>query len=49
MGAMYGGTPELNQQMEETCADELQKVFSGRYDKTESQGKGLVDQLYEEI
>jgi putative transposase len=45
----YGVHPNQISKWKKQALDELPKIFSGRYEKTEAQGKELTDQLYQQI
>lgn len=49
IAAAYGVHPNQISKWKKQALDELPKIFSGRYEKTETQGKELVDQLYQQI
>jgi putative transposase len=49
IAAAYGVHPNQISKWKKQALDELPKVFSGRYEKTEAQGKELTDQLYQQI
>lgn len=47
--AAYGFHPNQISRWKKQGPDELPKIFSGRYEKKETQGKELTDQLYRQI
>ena len=49
IAAVYGVHPNQISKWKKQALDELPKIFSGRYEKTEAQGKELTDQLYQQI
>lgn len=49
IAAAYGVHPNQISKWKKQALDELPKIFSGRYEKTEAQGKELTDQLYQQI
>jgi transposase len=49
IAAAYGVHPNQISKWKKQALDELPKIFSGRYEKTEAQGKELSDQLYQQI
>ena len=49
IGAMFGVHPNQISKLKKQALDELPKIFSGRYEKREMQGKELTDQLYQQI
>jgi transposase-like protein len=49
IAAAYGVHPNQISKWKRQALDELPKIFSGRYEKTEAQGKELTDQLYQQI
>ena len=49
IAATYGVHPNQISTWKKQALDELPKIFSGRYEKTEAQGKELTDQLYQQI
>jgi len=49
IAAVYGGHPNQITKWKKQALDELPKIFSGRYEKEEMQGKELIDQLYQQI
>jgi putative transposase len=49
IAAVYGVHPNQISKWKKQALDELPKIFSGRYEKTEVQGKELTDQLYQQI
>jgi len=49
IAAVYGVHPNQISKWKKQALDELPKIFSGRYEKKEMQGKELVDQLYQQI
>jgi transposase-like protein len=49
IAAAYGVHPNQISKWKKQALDELPKIFSGRYEKTEVQGKELADQLYQQI
>jgi len=49
IAAAYGVHPNQISKWRKQALDELPKIFSGRYEKTEAQGKELTDQLYQQI
>lgn len=49
IAAAYGVHPNQISKWKKQALDELPKFFSGRYEKTEAQGKELTDQLYQQI
>ena len=49
IAAAYGVHPNQIGKWKKQALDELPKIFSGRYEKTEAQGKELTDQLYQQI
>jgi transposase-like protein len=49
IAAAYGVHPNQISKWKKQVLDELPKIFSGRYEKTEAQGKELTDQLYQQI
>jgi transposase-like protein len=49
IAAAYGVHPNQISKWKKQALDELPKIFSERYEKTEAQGKELTDQLYQQI
>jgi transposase-like protein len=49
IAAAYGVHPNQISKWKKQVLDELPKIFSGRYEKAEAQGKELTDQLYQQI
>jgi transposase-like protein len=49
IAAAYGVHPNQISRRKKQALDELPKIFSGRYEKREAEGKELVDQLYQQI
>ena len=49
IAAAYGVHPNQISKWKKQALDELPKIFSCRYEKTEAQGKELTDQLYQQI
>lgn len=49
IASVYGVHPNQISKWKKQALDELPKIFSGRYEKTEVQGKELTDQLYQQI
>ena len=49
IAAAYGVHPNQISKWKKQALDELPKIFSGRYEKTEALGKELTDQLYQQI
>ena len=49
IAAMFGVHPNQISKWKKQALDELPKIFSGRYEKREMQGKELTDQLYQQI
>jgi transposase-like protein len=49
IAAAYGVHPNQISKWKRQALNELPKIFSGRYEKTEAQGKELTDQLYQQI
>ncbi len=49
IAAVYGVHPNQMSKWKKQALDELPKIFSGKYEKTEAQGKELTDQLYQQI
>ncbi len=49
LAAVYGVHPNQITKWKKQALDELPRIFSGRYEKKEAQGKELIDQLYQEI
>ena len=49
IAAVYGLHPNQISRWRKQALDELPKIFSGRGEKTEAQGKELTDQLYQQI
>jgi transposase-like protein len=49
IAAAYGVHPNQISKWKRQALDELPQIFSGRYEKTEAQGKELTDQLYQQI
>ena len=49
IAAAYGVHPNQISKWKKQALDELPKIFSGRYEKTETQGEELVDHLYQQI
>lgn len=49
IAAVYGVHPNQISTWKRQALDELPKIFSGRYEKKEMQGKELIDQLYQQI
>ena len=49
IAAVYGVHPNQISKWKKQALDELPKIFSGRYEKKEMQGKELIDQLYQQI
>jgi transposase-like protein len=49
IAAMFGVHPNQIGKWKKQALDELPKIFSGRYEKKEMQGKELTDQLYQQI
>jgi transposase-like protein len=49
IAAVYGVHPNQISKWKRQALDELPKIFSGRYEKTEALGKDLTDQLYQQI
>lgn len=49
LAAVYGVHPNQISKWKKQALDELPRIFSGRYEKKEAQGKELIDQLYQEI
>jgi transposase-like protein len=49
IAAAYGVHPNQISTWKKQALDELPKIFSGRYEKTEAQGKELTDQLHQQI
>jgi putative transposase len=49
IAATYGVHPNQITKWKRQALDELPKIFSGRNEKKEAQGKDLVDQLYQQI
>lgn len=49
IAAAYGVHSNQISKWKKQALDELPKIFSGRYEKTEAQGKELTDQLYQQI
>lgn len=49
IAAAYGVHPNQITRWKKQVLDELPKIFSGRPEKKETQGKELVDQLYQQI
>lgn len=49
IAAAYGVHPNQISKWKKQALDELPKIFSGRYEKTEAQGKELTEQLYQQI
>ena len=49
IAAVYGVHPNQISKWKKQALDELPKIFSGRYEKKEIQGRELTDQLYQQI
>ncbi len=49
IAAVYGVHPNQISKWKKQALGELPKIFSGRYEKKEMQGKELIDQLYQQI
>ncbi len=49
IAALYGVHPNQMSKWKKQALDELPKVFSGRYEKKEMQGKELIDRLYQQM
>jgi len=49
IAGVYGVHPNQISKWKKQALDELPKIFSGRYEKKEMQGKELIDQLYQQI
>ena len=49
IAAAYRVHPNQISKWKKQALDELPKIFSGRYEKTETQGEELVDHLYQQI
>jgi putative transposase len=49
IAALYGVHPNQIGKWKKQALDELPKIFSGRYEKKEMQGKELIDRLYQQI
>jgi transposase-like protein len=49
LAAAYGVHPVQISKWKKQALDELPKIFSGRYEKKEAQGKELIDQPYQQI
>jgi transposase-like protein len=49
IASAYGVHPNQIGKWKKQVSDELPKIFSGRYEKKEIQGKELVNQLYQQI
>ena len=45
----YGVHPNQISKWKKQALDELPHIFSGRYEKRETEGKELIDQLYQQI
>jgi transposase len=49
LASEYGVHPNQISKWKRQVLDELPNIFSGRYEKKETQGKELADHLYQEI
>ena len=49
IAAVHAVHPNQISRWRKQALDELPKIFSGRCEKTEAQGKELTDQLYQQI
>ncbi len=49
IAAVFEIHPTLIAKWKKQALDELPKIFSGRYEKKEAEGKELTDQLYQQI
>jgi transposase len=49
IAAAYGVHPNQISKWKRQALDELPKIFSGKYEKKEVEGRELTDQLYQEI
>jgi transposase-like protein len=47
--AAYGVHPNRISKWKKQALDELPRIFSGKYEKREAEGKELADQLYQQI
>jgi len=47
--AVYEVYPNQISKWKKQALDELPKIFSGRHDKREAQGKEHIDQLYQQV
>lgn len=49
IAAAYGVHPNQISKWKKQALDELPRIFSGKYEKKEAEGKELADQLYQQI